>query len=54
MSVSDINLTRNSGGPAEGAEHGNDAKFCLWPVVGIALAFLCTILWCAFLVWVLI
>jgi hypothetical protein len=54
MSVSDINLTGNSGGPARNAVHGNDAKFYVWPVVGIAFAFLCTVLWCAFLVWVLV
>jgi hypothetical protein len=54
MSVSHINLTGNNGGPTESLAYGNDAKFYLWPVVGITLAFLCTILWCAFLVWVLI
>jgi hypothetical protein len=54
MSVSDMNFTkaqvRRNANPA----HSEPTGFLAWPIFGILIAFFCTILWCVFLLWILI
>jgi hypothetical protein len=42
--------------PIAGAEKpiwSNYFKDVVWPALGLGFAFLCTIVWCAFLIWIL-
>lgn len=52
MSVSEIDDKAITLRP--GPAPREDAGIFSWPVFGILAAFLCTFLWCAFLIWLLI
>lgn len=54
MTVSDTELSQDAAAPTQQPAAGNYGGLLPWPVLGIAAAFLCTLLWCVFLVWLVI
>jgi len=55
MSVSEIDLPKVRATAARGAGAARNGRFqFLWPVLGITMAFLCTAVWCIFLIWIII
>ena len=46
-------LHRSSTNVARPAKHYRDG-FLSWPVLGLATALMCTVAWCAFLVWLMV
>jgi flagellar biogenesis protein FliO len=52
--ATETGFMRNSPALAPNPVPNERTTFMSWPVLGIALALLCTLVWCGFLAWLLI
>ena len=54
ITMTDTDMAQMPVARAENIIRNDYLQSTVWPVLGLALALLCTVAWCAFLVWLLI